>query len=147
MKKVIGIIIGVVVIVAIAAGIIFATKNTNNTTVKPSNEVLVQYYDNYLTQIAQSKDEDIYNNLLDESLRKKFTQEQISQMFAYLKGLGSVKEYNKNNVKIETITENNKEIYVVSSKIVYENAPQTIKIKLINRGNDLKIIGFSFTNY
>ena len=146
MKKILGIIIGVVVVIAVIAGIFFAKGRIGGNSVKPSEDVIVNYYDDYLTQITQNKDEDIYNNLLDESLRKKFTQEQISQMFAYIKGLGAVKEFDKNNVNIETINENNKEIYVVSSKIVYENSPQLVKIKLIKKGNDLKIIGFSFAN-
>lgn len=146
MKKIIGIVVGVVVIVAVIFGIIFATGKFSSNNVKPDDSVLVQYYDNYLTQIANNKDADIYNNLLDTSLRKKFTEEQISQMFAYLKGLGSVKEYDKSKVKIETVKENNKDIYVVSSRIVYEKAPQLIKIKLAPKGNDLKIVGFSFTN-
>ena len=49
-------------------------------------------------------------------------------------------------IKSSVSNENGKEIYVVSSKIVYKNSPQLVKIRLTQKGKDLKIIGFSFTN-
>ena len=147
MKKIVGIVAGIVILVAVVFGILYSTGKLGSlNTSAPSNDALVTYYDDYLTQIIDNKDADIYNNLLDEKLRKRFTEEQISQMFAYLRAMGEVKEYNKKDVKVEEIKEDNRTIYVVSSKVVYENSPQLVKIKLVKSGNDLKITAFSFTN-
>ena len=145
MKKTVGIIGSLMVLIALITGILFFTGVIGKKADTPVDDtVFEQYYDGYVNRIADNNDVDIYNSLLDESLRKRFTIEQISQMNDYLRGFGKIKK--TENIKIKKTTNNNKSVYEVSSKVIYENAPQIVRIKIVKKGNDYKITAFSFTN-
>ena len=147
MKKFIGIIVGLVVVVAIIAGFLCYKGNVSKTPeAQPENIVFVQYYDNYISQVTKNDDENIYNNLLDEKLRKNYTFEQISQMNDYLRSKGDVKKFDKNSVKVETKKVNNITVYVISSIIDFTKDSQLVKIELVKNKDDYKITSFSFTN-
>lgn len=145
MKKIVGIVIGLIIAVAIVAGI-FAWKNKSSVPeTAPTNEAMVQLFDNYLAKINKGEDEYIYNNMLGKKLRNQYTLNQIKQMNNYARSLGEVKDYDRSKVKIEEKEDNKTNIYVITSNVDFAKSRQRVRIKLNYENNDLKIFAFSFS--
>ena len=156
MKKVIGIIVGVIAVIAILLGIAAATGNlkvntefkvtTNITAKKPSNTAINKLFETYLTKINAGADEDIYKNVLVKEFQNQYTLNQIKQMHDYVRGLGAVKNTNLDKAKYDTSKEGDIDVFEVSTVVDFENAPQLVKLKTIYQDNELKILSFSFSN-
>ena len=145
MKKIIGIVIGLIVIAAIILGILGGKGKLSVPEAAPQNEVMVQIFDGYLTKIAKGDDEAIYNDMLSKKLKEQYTLSQITQMNDYVRGLGENKGYDKSKANYEKVIDNNLNTYVMSADVNFAKEPQHVRVKVIYEGKDLKIFAFSFS--
>ena len=95
-------------------------------------------------KMQSTNDEDFYNNLLSKSLQDKFTLEDITLLNTYLREVGKIKNFDKNNIKYTKKEDGDKNSYVISSEIEFENATKTVEIVVKYENGEYKISDYYY---